>query len=79
MQLSFQAKVKDVDADTNPIVKVKCMTTILEVEKKNQYHFAIFIDSVLIPFNLSPFLASLKPTPYSNEIKELETKLDRNE
>ena len=31
LQLSFQAKVKDVEADTNPIVKVKCMTTILEV------------------------------------------------
>ena len=79
LQLSFQAKVKDVEADVNPILKVKCMTTIPDVEKNNQYHFAVFIDSVLIPFNLSPFLSSLEPTPYSSEIKELETKLDRNE
>ena len=71
--------MKDVEVDTNPIVKVKCMTTISEVKKKDQYHFAVCIDSVLIPFNLSPFLASLEPTPYSSEIKELETKLDRNE
>ena len=79
LQLSFQAKVKDVEADANPIVKVKCMTTIPDVEKKNQYHFADFIDSILIQFNLNPFLSSLEPTPYSSEIKELETKLDRNE
>ena len=78
LQLSFQAKVKDVEADANPIVKIKCMTTIPEVEKKNQYHFFVFIDSVLIPFNLSPFLTNLEPTSYSSEIKELETKLDRN-
>ena len=78
LQLSFQVKVKDVEADANPILKVKCITTISDVEKKNQYHFAIFIDSVLIPFNLSLFLSSLEPTPYSSEIKELETKLDRN-
>ena len=79
LQVSFQAKIKDVEAEMYPVVKIKCMTTILDIDKKDQYHFAVCIDLVLILFNLSPFLGSLDPTPYRSEIKELEKKLDNNE
>ena len=79
LQVSFQAKIKDVEVETHPVVKIKCMTTICDIDKKDQYHFAVCIDSVLISFNLSPFLGSLDPTPYRSEIKELEKKLDNNE
>ena len=79
LQISFQTKIKDVEADTNPVIKIKCMTTIPDINKKNRYHFIVCIDSALIPFNLSPFLESLHPTPYRSEINELEKKLDNNE
>ena len=64
------------EAETHSVVKIKCMTAIPDIDKKDQYHFAVCIDSILIPFNLSPFLDS---TPYRSEIKELEKKLDNNE
>ena len=79
LQISFQTKIKDVEADMNPVIKIKCMTTIPDIDKKDQYHFAVYIDSVLISFNLSLFLESLDPMPYRSEIKELEKKLDNNE
>ena len=79
LQVSFHAKIKDVEAEMHPVVKIKYMTTILDIDKKDQYHFAVCIDSVLIPFNLSPFFGSLDPMPYRSEIKELEKKLDNNE
>ena len=79
LQVSFQAKTKDVEAEMHPFVKIKCMTTIPDIDMKDQYHFAVCIDLVLIPFNLSPFLGSLDPTLYRSEIKELEKKLDNNE
>ena len=79
LQLSYEEKVKDVEADAQPLVKIKCMTTIPDVDKKNQYHFSICLDSVLIPFNMSPFFTSLEPTPYREEVKELERKLENNE
>ena len=79
LQISYQTKIKDVEADMHPVIKIKCMTHIPDVEKSDQYHFAVCIDSELIPFNLSPFLGSLDPTPYRTEIKELEKKLDNKE
>ena len=79
LQVSFQAKIKDVEAEMHPVVKIKCMTTIPDIDKKDQYHFSVCIDLVLILFNLSPFLGSFDPTLYRSEIKELEKKLDNNE
>ena len=79
LQISYQTKIKDVEADTHPVIKIKCMTYIPDVEKSDQYHFAVCIDSELIPFNLSPFLGSLDPTSYRIEVKELEKKLDNKE
>ena len=79
LHVSFQTKIKDVEVETHLVVKIKCMTTISNIDKKDQYYFAVCIDSVLIPFNLSPFLGSLDPMPYRSEIKELEKKLDNNE
>lgn len=53
------------------MIKIKCMTDILGVAKKDQYHFAIYLNSIQIPFLLSPFLTSLEPTPYHKEIKDV--------
>ena len=58
LQVLFQAKIKDVEVEMHPIVKIKCMTTIPDIDKKDQYHFAVCIDLVLIPFNLSLFLSA---------------------
>jgi hypothetical protein len=79
LQISFQTKIKDVESDSKPVIKIKCMTTIPDIDKKDQYHFAVCIDSAVIPFHLSPFLESLEPTPYRSEIKELEKMMDNNE
>ena len=77
LNLSFLEKVKDVESDAHPTLRVKCMTTILESE--DQYHFAICVDSVLIPFAIMPLLESLESTPFRGEIKELEKRIDNNE
>ena len=77
LNLSFLEKVKDVEPDALPTLRVKCVTTIPECE--DQYHFAICIDSVRIPFAITPLLESLEPTPFRGEIKELERRIDNNE
>ena len=77
LNLSFLEKIKDVEADAHPTLRVKCVTTIPESE--DQYHFVICIDSVGIPFAITPLLESLEPTPFKSEIKELERRIDNNE
>ena len=77
LNLSFLEKVKDVEHDAHPTIRVKCVTTIPECE--DQYHFAICIDSVRIPFAITPLLESLEPIPLRGEIKELERRIDNNE
>ena len=77
LNLSFLEKVKDVESDVHPTLRVKCVTTIPESE--DQYHFAICLDSVGIPFAITPLLDSLEPTPFRGEIKELERRIDNNE
>ena len=77
LNLSFLEKVKDVESDAHPTLRVKCVTTIPESE--DQYHFAICLDSVGIPFAITPLLDSLEPTPFRGEIKELERRIDNNE
>ena len=77
LNLSFLEKVKDVEPDALPTLRVKCVTTIPECE--DQYHFAICIDSVRIRFAIMPLLESLEPTPFRVEIKELERRIDNNE
>ena len=76
LNLSFLEKVKDVEPDAHPTLKVKCVTTIPKCE--DQYHFAICIDSVRIPFAIMPLLESLESTPFRGEIKELERRIDNN-
>jgi len=34
IQLSFEEKVKDVDVDIHPAIKIKCMTAIPKVSKE---------------------------------------------
>ena len=75
--LSFLEKVKDVKSDAHPTLRVKCATTIPESE--DQYHFAIYLDFVQIPFAIMSLLESLEPTPFRGEIKELERRIDNNE
>ena len=70
VNLSFLEKVKDVESDAHPTLRVKCMTTIPDSE--DQYHFANCVDSVLIPFAIMLLLESLEPTPFRGKIKELE-------
>ena len=77
LNLSFLEKVKDVEPDALPTLRVKCVTTIPECE--DQYHFTICIDSVRIPFAITLLLESLEPTPFRGEIKELERRIDNNE
>ena len=77
LNLSFHEKVKDVESDAYPTLRVKCATTIPESE--DQYHFAICLDFVQIPFAITPLLESLEPTPFRREIKELERRIDNNE
>ena len=77
LNLSFLEKVKDVEPDAHPTLRVKCVTTIPESE--DQYHFAICLDSIGIPFAITPLLESLEPTPFRGEIKELERRIDNNE
>ena len=76
LNLSFYEKVKDVELDTHPTLRVKCVTDILKSDE--QYHFAICMDSVRIPFVLMLLLESLDPTPFKGEIKELEKRVDSN-
>ena len=56
---------------------MKCVTTIPESE--DQYHFAICLDSINIPFAITPLLESLELTPFRGKIKELERRIDNNE
>ena len=77
LNLSFLEKVKDVESDAHTTLRVKCMTTIPKSE--DQYHFAICLDSVQIPFAITPLLESLEPTAFRGEIKELERRIDNNE
>ena len=77
LNLSFLEKVKDVEPDAHPTLRVKCVTTIPKSE--DQYHFAICIDSVCIPYAITPLLESLESTPFRGEIKELERRIDNNE
>ena len=77
LNLSFVEKVKDVELDAHPTLRVKCVTTIPECE--DQYNFAICLDFVTIPFAITPLFESLEPTPFRGEIKELERRIDNNE
>ena len=77
LNLSFLEKVKDIEPDTHPILRVKCVTTI--PESKDQYHFTICIDSIRIPYAIMLLLESLESTPFKGEIKELERRIDNNE
>ena len=79
LTLLFEEKVKDVEIDTHPMLKIKCMILKPGIERSQQYHFTICLNTMLILFRMSPFLHSLEPTPYRTEIKELEAKIDRKE
>ena len=76
LNLSFYKKVKDVESDVHPTLIVKCVIAIPESEE--QYHFAICLDSVYIPFVIMPLLESLDPTPFKGKIRELEKRIDNN-
>ena len=63
LTLLFEEKVKDMEIDTHPMLKIKCMTLKPGIERLQQYHFSICINTLLIQFTMSPFLSSLEPIP----------------
>ena len=64
LTLSFEEKVNlDVEIDTHPMLKIKCMTLKSGIERLQQYHFTICLNKLLILFTMFPFLRSLEPTP----------------
>ena len=77
LNLSFVEKIKDIELDAHPTLRVKCVTTISECE--DQYNFTICLDSAAIPFAITPLLESLESMPFKGEIKELERRIDNNE
>ena len=79
LPISFDEKIKRLATDVFPEIKIHCVTTTLGVAAKDQYHFTIVLNSEKINFNITPFLESLEPTPYSAEVKELEESVDRGE
>ncbi len=49
-----------------------------EIPREQQYHFTVVLDSIFIPFSLTPFLKSLGTSVFVDEVKELKKKLDNN-
>ena len=79
LPISFDEKIKRIVEVVFPEIKIHCVTTTLGVAAEDQYHFTIVLNSEKINFNITPFLESLEPTPYSVEVKELEESVDRGE
>ena len=79
LPISFDEKIKRLAEDVFPEIRIHCVTTTLGVVAEDQYHFTIVLNSEKIYFNITPFLESLEPTPYSEEMKELEESVDRGE
>ena len=77
LPISFDEKIKRLATDVFPDIRIHCVTTALRVATKDQYHVTIVLNSEKINYNITPFLESLEPTPYSAEVKELEESVDR--
>jgi len=54
--------------------KVKKIADNVYLDK--QYHFTLLVNFDKIFFNIFPFLESLEPMPYVEELKQLEEKMD---
>ena len=65
LPISFDEKIKRLAEAVFPEIRIHCVTTILRVVVEDQYHFTIVLNSEKINFNITPFLESLEPTPYS--------------
>ena len=65
--------------DVFPEIRIHYVTTTLGVAAEDQYYFTIVLNSEKINFNITSFLESLEPTPYSTEANELEESMDRRE
>jgi len=76
LPLSLHEKVKDISNGDGSKIMLHCVTTRTEWEKKNQYNFTLILDSAVIPFNISPLIASLEHTEFRGMMKELENKFD---
>ena len=71
--------VKEVEFLDEDLIQVKCMTSGVLIKPQDVYHFTLILPSKQIPFTLSHFLESLKPTKYRGEVKHVEAKIDRGE
>ena len=79
LPISFDEKIKQLATDFFPEIRIHYVTTTLGVAAEDQYHFTIVLNSEKINFNITPFLESLEPTPYSAEVKKLEESVDSGE
>ena len=79
LPISFDEKIKQLAEDVFLEIRIHCATTTLGVAVEDQYHFTIVLNLEKIYFNITPFLESLEPMPYSEEVKELEESVDRGE
>ena len=69
LPISFNEKIKRFAEDVFLEIRIHCATTTLEVAAEDQYDFTIVLNSEKINFNITPFLESLEPTPYSEEVE----------
>ena len=79
LKLTTAERVKEVEFLDEDLIQVKCMTSRVLIRPQDVYHFTVILPSKQIPFTLSHFLESLKPTDYKGEIKHVEAKIDKGE
>ena len=79
LPILFDEKIKRLAKDVFSEIRIHCVTTTFGVAAEDQYHFTIVLNLEKIYFNIMPFLESLKPMPYSEEVKELEELVDKGE
>jgi len=77
--IMFEENVKRIVNDVYPKIKIHCVTKKNDLPPEKQYHFTLLFNSDKIYFNISLFLESLEPTPYVEELKDLERKVDAKE
>ena len=71
--------MKEAETLDDVFIQLKCVTSGVLINPRDEYHFTLIISTYQISFILSHFLESLEPTPYRMEVKHLEAKIDRGE
>ena len=79
LKLTTMERVKEAETLDDVFIHLKCVTSGVLINPKDEYHFTLIISTHQISFTLLHFLESLEPTPYRIEIKHLEAKIDKGE